>query len=50
MFLNPVDKKVQVKGRIRETGTIGSDPDKNKIAVPTELAKSRKVRAPAGCC
>jgi len=44
MFLVSVDKKgVNVKGRIRETSTIGSDKDKNKISIPLELAKQKAV-------
>ena len=43
MFLAPVDKKTQIKGRIRETSTIGASKEKNKIAIPEELAKARGV-------
>jgi len=43
MFLSTLDKKKPIRGRIRETSTIGSDKEKNKIAIPEEVAKERKV-------
>jgi len=39
MFLSTLDKKKPIRGRIRETSTIGSDKEKNKIAIPEEVAK-----------
>jgi len=44
MFLSAVDKKVQVRGRIRETSTIGTGSD-NKIVVKEDIAKPRSVDA-----
>jgi len=43
MFLTPVNKKDNVKGRIRETSTIGSKKEDNKIHVPEEKAKEKAV-------
>ena len=45
MFLSSVDKKLNVKGRIRETSTIGADKEKNKISLEPELAKDKLVDA-----
>lgn len=45
MFLASIDKKSQVKGRIRETSTIGSDKEKNKISISSEMAKEKKIDA-----
>jgi len=43
MFITSIDKKVPVKGRIRETSTIGVNKEKNKISVKEDIAKPRKV-------
>ena len=43
MFLSSVNKKENLKGRIRETSTIGSHKEKNKIAIPEEYVKAKKV-------
>lgn len=45
MFLTSMDKKLNVKGRIRETSTIGSDKEKNKISIEAEMAKEKSVSA-----
>jgi len=45
MFLASVDKKLGIKGRIRETSTIGFDKEKNKISCSPEVAKARAVDA-----
>lgn len=46
MFLATIDKKgIAIKGRIRETSTIGADKEKNKISIPAELAKQKGVSA-----
>jgi len=46
MFLASLDKKNHsIKGRIRETSTIGTDKEKNKIAISAELGKEKMVDA-----
>ena len=43
LFIGSVDKRSQVKGRIRETSTIGAGKEENKISVPEEQAKAKHV-------
>jgi len=46
MFLTTLDKKkASIKGRIRETSTIGTDKDKNKITIDKEIGKAKHVDA-----
>jgi len=45
MFLSSLNKKERIKGRIRETSTIGADKEQNKIPIPEELAKTKHVSA-----
>jgi len=45
MFLTSVDKRQQIKGRIRETSTIGAAKESNKIQIKEELAKEKAVDA-----
>jgi len=43
MFLSTIDKKLKIKGRVRETSTIGSDKEKNKISIEEAVAKAKNV-------
>ena len=45
LFFTSVNKKHQIKGRIRETSTIGSGKEANKIQIKEELAKDGRVDA-----
>jgi len=45
LFLSSLNKKERIKGRIRETSTIGADKEQNKIMIPEELAKTKAVSA-----
>jgi len=45
MFLSSIDKKLKIKGRIRETSTIGADKEKNKVSIDAEVAKLKHVDA-----
>ena len=43
LFLASVDKRQQIRGRIRETSTIGAAKDSNKVQIKEEIAKEKAV-------
>ena len=45
LFMVSLDKRLQIRGRIRETSTIGAAAEGNKVVIKPEVAKDKKVEA-----
>ena len=43
LFLRSVDKRLQIRGRIRGTSTIGAEAHVNKVQITEAIAKQKKV-------